>query len=86
MSYGPCGYECEGCPVQRANTHHIYKQETARQLGGITLQFCHLEQNKVQLCQPMHQTLEAEYGWPDYPTIEVMKAVIEASHGEAGLV
>lgn len=79
MSYGNCGYECEGCEVKRTNTHHIFKQETARQLGGITMKFCHLPQNIVQICEPMHETLQAEYGWPDYPPIEVMKAVIETA-------
>jgi hypothetical protein len=79
MSYKPCGHECEGCEVQRTTKHHIFKQEIGRTLGGIALEFCRLPINVVQICEPMHHTLEAEYGWPDYPTVGVMKAAIEAT-------
>ena len=79
MSEKPCGYNCEGCNVHLTNEHHIYKQETAKQLGGITLEFCRLPINTVQICEPMHQTLEALYGWPEYPPINVMKETIEAT-------
>ena len=79
MSYKPCTYNCEGCEVHLTNEHHIYKQETARELGGITLEFCHLPQNTVQICMPMHETLEALYGWPEYPLFSAMKEAIEAN-------
>jgi hypothetical protein len=74
--YKPCGESCEGCEIRLSNCHHIYSQAEARELGSLAWKFCHLPENTVQICLPMHEELEATYGWPEFPSITEMKEAV----------
>jgi hypothetical protein len=91
MSYRKCPYSNEACKYWnypsvvlgetngcRANKHHLYKLEEARELGSVAVAFSNLARNKIQLCQVVHEDIEATYGWLVLPSRAVMRAIISA--------
>ncbi len=91
MSYEVCPRANEKCPFWnsnpvvrgesngcRSNEHHIYKRETAKELGKTAVQFATLPRNRIQICQADHEAIEAEWGWPEFPPQAVMKKIITA--------
>lgn len=61
------------------DTHHIYKQEHAD--TRLRKDFCNLFINKLRLCREVHENMEAELGWPEYPPIEEMQVAVRAFKG-----
>lgn len=91
MSYDRCPRANKDCPLWnqhpvvpgeesgcRSNEHHIYKRDTAKDLGKTAIKFANLPRNRVQLCETLHRELESKYGWPEFPPTEFMQAVIES--------
>lgn len=74
-------FECEPSPLCKyyeagcfEDTHHVFQRSQAE--GREQRRFCELPANKLKICRYLHELLEYAEGWPQYPEISVIKAVL----------
>lgn len=66
-----------------SDEHHTYGKERAKALGSIALEFALLKENTEQICRAEHDEITHAQYYPDFPTTEVMRAIVDAAKKRA---
>lgn len=69
-----CKYFETGC---FEDTHHLYPNGAARTC--IEMVFRELPENKIRTCRAVHELLEREVGWLEYPPVSEMRVAINGA-------